>query len=125
MRKVRPFRAVLIQHGRQFRKRRPFRDRRVPIGRIGMWLALAALVGGVAGYFSAQGSSIRELTARLLPDKSFRRRPTPGPIMPIATRHAPQAGRRSRPTSRATALTSMPTATAQLASPIPGIIRAA
>jgi hypothetical protein len=71
MRKDRPYRAVPIQHGRQFRRRRLLRDRRVTIGRIGMCLALAALVGGGAGYLSVQGSSIRELTARLLPEKSF------------------------------------------------------
>jgi hypothetical protein len=71
MRKDRPFRAVPIQHSRQFRRRRLLRDRRVTIGRIGMWFALAALVGGGVGYLSAQGSSIRDLTARLLPDKSF------------------------------------------------------
>jgi hypothetical protein len=70
MPKERPFRAVPIQHGRQFRKRRLLRQRRTVIGRIAMWFAVAALVGGGAGYLSVQGNSIRELTARLLPDKS-------------------------------------------------------
>ncbi len=35
-----------------------------------MWFAVAALIGGGAGYLSLQGNSIHELTARLMPDKS-------------------------------------------------------
>ncbi len=68
MPKDRPFRTVPIQHGRQFRRRRLLRQRRTVIGRIVMWFAVAALVGGGAGYLSLQGNSLRELTARLLPE---------------------------------------------------------
>lgn len=68
MPKDRPFRTVPIQHGRQFRRRRLLRQRRRVIGRIAMWFAVAALVGGGAGYLSVQGNSLRERTARLLRD---------------------------------------------------------
>lgn len=68
MPKDRPFGAVPIQHGRQFRRRRHLRQRRTVIGKIAMWFAVAALVGGGAGYLSLQSGSIRDLTARLLLD---------------------------------------------------------
>jgi hypothetical protein len=68
MSKDKPFRAIPIQQGRQFRQRRLVRDRRATIGKITAGFVVAALVGGGAGYLSLHGDTVSLVAARLLPD---------------------------------------------------------
>jgi hypothetical protein len=68
MSKDRPFRAIPIEHGRQFRKRRLIRKKQANIGKICSWFVLASLIGGGAGYLSLHAGDIGNATARLLPE---------------------------------------------------------
>lgn len=63
-----PFRAIPIERGRQFRERRLIRKRQTNVGKICSWFMLAGLVGGGAGYLSLHAGDIGNAAARLLPE---------------------------------------------------------
>jgi hypothetical protein len=63
------FRAIPIQHGRQFRKRAQHRKRQTRFGRTGRWLTIAAILGAGVGFASTRANLSSDV-AHLLPDSS-------------------------------------------------------